>query len=86
MTIRSMPSSKDLPDLLQQELQSTVDSGYVSEDEVENYEQIPPLNICMLIVGTRGDVQPFIAIGKKLKVRDWNKCISLYNDCSHSLF
>ena len=29
---------------------------------------IPPLQIVMLIVGTRGDVQPFIAIGKKLQV------------------
>ncbi|XP_071937656.1 sterol 3-beta-glucosyltransferase UGT80A2 isoform X2 [Coffea arabica] len=28
---------------------------------------IPPLQIVMLIVGTRGDVQPFIAIGKKLQ-------------------
>lgn len=29
---------------------------------------IPPLNIVMLIVGTRGDVQPFVAIGKRLQV------------------
>ncbi|CAL0324427.1 unnamed protein product [Lupinus luteus] len=28
---------------------------------------IPPLNIVMLIVGTRGDVQPFVAIGKRLQ-------------------
>ncbi|KAJ1409608.1 UDP-glucuronosyl/UDP-glucosyltransferase [Sesbania bispinosa] len=28
---------------------------------------IPPMNIVMLIVGTRGDVQPFIAIGKRLQ-------------------
>lgn len=27
-----------------------------------------PLNICIMITGTRGDVQPFVAIGKKLKV------------------
>ncbi|GAB2282056.1 hypothetical protein Dimus_016613 [Dionaea muscipula] len=30
-------------------------------------EYIPPLQIVMLIVGTRGDVQPFVAIGKKLQ-------------------
>lgn len=30
---------------------------------------LPPLQIVMLIVGTRGDVQPFIAIGKRLQVR-----------------
>lgn len=28
---------------------------------------VPPLQIVMLIVGTRGDVQPFIAIGKRLQ-------------------
>ncbi|XP_004292385.1 PREDICTED: sterol 3-beta-glucosyltransferase UGT80A2 isoform X1 [Fragaria vesca subsp. vesca] len=28
---------------------------------------IPPMQIVMLIVGTRGDVQPFIAIGKRLQ-------------------
>lgn len=26
----------------------------------------PPLNICVLVVGSRGDVQPFIALGKEL--------------------
>ncbi|KAH9607679.1 hypothetical protein KSS87_010942 [Heliosperma pusillum] len=31
------------------------------------YEDLPPMQIVMLIVGTRGDVQPFIAIGKRLQ-------------------
>lgn len=35
-----------------------------SEDAV----LLPPLQIAMLIVGTRGDVQPFVAIGKRLQV------------------
>ncbi|CAK9207628.1 unnamed protein product [Sphagnum jensenii] len=41
----------------------------VEEDDEEELEpqHIPPLRIVMLIVGTRGDVQPFIAIGKKLQ-------------------
>ncbi|OIT27113.1 PREDICTED: sterol 3-beta-glucosyltransferase UGT80A2-like [Nicotiana attenuata] len=30
-------------------------------------QYIPPIQIAMLIVGTRGDVQPFIAIGKRLQ-------------------
>ncbi|OIT06895.1 PREDICTED: sterol 3-beta-glucosyltransferase UGT80A2-like isoform X1 [Nicotiana attenuata] len=30
-------------------------------------QYIPPIQIVMLIVGTRGDVQPFIAIGKRLQ-------------------
>jgi len=31
------------------------------------YNLIPPLNIIILIVGSRGDVQPFIAFGQRLK-------------------
>lgn len=34
----------------------------------EEIEVLPPLQIVMLIVGTRGDVQPFLAIGKRLQV------------------
>ncbi|KAF9669718.1 hypothetical protein SADUNF_Sadunf14G0136300 [Salix dunnii] len=34
-------------------------------DATDQY--IPPMQIVMLIVGTRGDVQPFIAIGKRLQ-------------------
>ena len=30
---------------------------------------VPKLAICIMIAGTRGDVQPFIALGLKLKVR-----------------
>ncbi|KAL4558590.1 hypothetical protein LXL04_036791 [Taraxacum kok-saghyz] len=38
------------------------------EDAVESEPRyFPPLQIVMLIVGTRGDVQPFIAIGKRLQ-------------------
>lgn len=40
----------------------------VSVDESEN-QDIPPLQIVVLIVGTRGDVQPFVAIGKRLQVK-----------------
>lgn len=36
--------------------------------DVTEHQYIPPLNIVMLIVGTRGDVQPFVAIGKRLQV------------------
>ncbi|XVE78055.1 hypothetical protein DITRI_Ditri13aG0113500 [Diplodiscus trichospermus] len=38
------------------------------EESLEaDIQYIPPLQIVMLIVGTRGDVQPFIAIGKRLQ-------------------
>ncbi|KAG0565764.1 hypothetical protein KC19_7G012800 [Ceratodon purpureus] len=36
-------------------------------EEDQTVERVPPLRIVMLIVGTRGDVQPFLAIGKKLQ-------------------
>lgn len=52
--------------------QKELDVPEVVEDEEEDDEielqHIPPLKIVMLIVGTRGDVQPFIAIGKRLQV------------------
>ncbi|KMZ65431.1 Sterol 3-beta-glucosyltransferase, family GT1 [Zostera marina] len=35
--------------------------------DVSEMQPIRPLQIVMLIVGTRGDVQPFIAIGKRLQ-------------------
>lgn len=37
-------------------------------EPVEEVLGVPPLQIVMLIVGTRGDVQPFLAIGKHLQV------------------
>nr|AIU41744.1 glycosyltransferase [Chlorophytum borivilianum] len=41
----------------------------VDEEPLEqtDLQYIPPLQIVILIVGTRGDVQPFVAIGKKLQ-------------------
>jgi hypothetical protein len=36
--------------------------------EIRNRDVPSRLNIAILIVGTRGDVQPFVAIGKRLKV------------------
>ncbi|KAL0924309.1 hypothetical protein M5K25_005125 [Dendrobium thyrsiflorum] len=43
--------------------------GAVDEEpmEVTDLPYVPPLQIAILIVGTRGDVQPFIAIGKRLQ-------------------
>ncbi|KAK1353021.1 Sterol 3-beta-glucosyltransferase [Heracleum sosnowskyi] len=41
----------------------------VDDDPLDSadLQDIPPLQIVILIVGTRGDVQPFIAIGKRLQ-------------------
>ncbi|KAB2019007.1 hypothetical protein ES319_D08G269900v1 [Gossypium barbadense] len=40
-----------------------------AKDDIDptDIPNIPPLQIVMLIVGTRGDVQPFVAIGKRLQ-------------------
>eukprot|EP01018_Ginkgo_biloba_P018902 Gb_41677 [translate_table: standard] len=44
------------------------DCGEEEEEEEEGEKRsVPPLQIVMLIVGTRGDVQPFVAIGKHLQ-------------------
>ncbi|XP_059308160.1 sterol 3-beta-glucosyltransferase UGT80A2-like isoform X2 [Lycium ferocissimum] len=44
-------------------------NGATSEaaNDVADIPELPPLQIVMLIVGTRGDVQPFVAIGKKFQ-------------------
>ncbi|PKU75482.1 sterol 3-beta-glucosyltransferase UGT80A2-like isoform X1 [Dendrobium catenatum] len=44
-------------------------AGAIDEEpmEVTDLPYLPPLQIAILIVGTRGDVQPFIAIGKRLQ-------------------
>ncbi len=60
------------------------EDGDEDEDEDE-LQSIPPLKIVMLIVGTRGDVQPFIGIGRKLQVLHLlSVCICLYV-CMHHL-
>lgn len=52
----------------------SVGSGDVYNEVVDDepldstdLQYVPPMQIVMLIVGTRGDVQPFIAIGKRLQ-------------------
>ncbi|XP_028773067.1 sterol 3-beta-glucosyltransferase UGT80A2 [Neltuma alba] len=49
--------------------QSKHADNVVDDDSLDatDLQYIPPLQIVMLIVGTRGDVQPFIAIGKRLQ-------------------
>ena len=47
--------------------------------DTTDIQYIPPLQIVMLIVGTRGDVQPFVAIGKRLQVESIIYCTTLYS-------
>lgn len=53
-----------------------VSSEVVDDEPLDamDLHYIRPLQIVILIVGTRGDVQPFVAIGKRLQVK-----ISLMN-------
>jgi hypothetical protein len=48
------------------DLSSEIPSRLALTDYSESGHVIPNLTIAILIVGTRGDVQPFIAIGKRL--------------------
>ncbi|OQS00900.1 sterol 3-beta-glucosyltransferase [Achlya hypogyna] len=41
-------------------------SDAVVGNSVDDARSVPPMHICIMIVGTRGDVQPFIGIGKRL--------------------
>ncbi|KAL2512381.1 Sterol 3-beta-glucosyltransferase UGT80A2 [Abeliophyllum distichum] len=54
-----------------QTVQTGPDNVYSELDEepldATELQYVPPLQIVMLIVGTRGDVQPFVAIGKRLQ-------------------
>ncbi|GMF13905.1 unnamed protein product [Phytophthora lilii] len=44
------------------------ESGTCSNEDVDNLLLLPPaMSICILIVGTRGDVQPFLAIALRLQ-------------------
>lgn len=43
-------------------------NGDVDEEESVDFQYMHPLQIAILIVGTRGDVQPFVAVSKHLQV------------------
>jgi len=45
----------------------------------------PPMQIVILIVGTRGDVQPFVAIGKRLQVSPSLSVLSIQLSCKFRL-
>lgn len=44
--------------------ESTMSGGFISSDFKKS---VPRLQIVILVVGTRGDVQPFVAIAKRLQ-------------------
>ncbi|XP_024541691.1 sterol 3-beta-glucosyltransferase UGT80A2 isoform X1 [Selaginella moellendorffii] len=58
-------SARIMPELIAPELSDSL--RIYDEEWDERKFKVQPLQIVMLIVGTRGDVQPFIAIGKHLQ-------------------
>ncbi|KAI5082764.1 hypothetical protein GOP47_0002507 [Adiantum capillus-veneris] len=57
-------SARFAPDIFEPE---DLEDFYATAEGENETKAIPPLQIAMLIVGTRGDVQPFVAIGKRLQ-------------------
>lgn len=45
-----------------------ISSIHIDESYFEFNKSVPKLKIVMLVVGTRGDVQPFLAVAKRLQV------------------
>lgn len=52
------------------ELQSVEGSTIILDDKTSDINKlVPRLKIAILVVGTRGDVQPFLAMAKRLQAR-----------------
>ncbi|KAG4930205.1 hypothetical protein JHK82_047272 [Glycine max] len=69
-------SASVAPELL--ELQSFVESTVSGSLSSKSKKSVPWLQIVILVVGTRGDVQPFLAIAKKLQMA----CLNCFR-CTH---
>ncbi|KAG8692141.1 hypothetical protein FRC09_011426, partial [Ceratobasidium sp. 395] len=59
----SLDMKKKLPDLPRDYANPVREYAIDKED----WHTAPPMSVVIMIVGSRGDVQPFIALGKKLK-------------------
>lgn len=59
------------------EARGPAEDEYLEDEDDGIWEQIPSLKVVMLIVGTRGDVQPFLAIGRKMQVLSLRSFVNL---------
>ncbi|KAH6813717.1 UDP-Glycosyltransferase superfamily protein [Perilla frutescens var. frutescens] len=55
------------PQILGLDTESVYNEVDEEPTDATELQYVPPLQVVMLIVGTRGDVQPFVAIGKRLQ-------------------
>jgi hypothetical protein len=55
----------NLAPLLTEELDLPIKT--LAQLDIQHYDNPPPLKIVIQIIGSRGDIQPFIALGKALK-------------------
>ena len=67
MDIKITQKSDDLPPWLAQALQSEASTNDEAAEAAPSYH--PALNIVIQIIGSRGDVQPFVALGQVLRYR-----------------
>jgi UDP:flavonoid glycosyltransferase YjiC (YdhE family) len=53
------------------------------EPDLDRYKAVPRMNLAILITGSRGDVQPFIALGQTLQRPPYSHRVRI---CTHSIF
>lgn len=63
-------------------------NGVSADESIDgvDLQYIPPMQIVMLIVGTRGDVQPFVAIAKRLQVGRYFHIAQYYSSLNSCTF
>jgi sterol 3beta-glucosyltransferase len=69
--------------LREEESRKTRDHGDMFPQHLRKYARVPRLNIAIHIVGSRGDVQPFIAIGQVLTKPPYSHRVRI---CTHPVF
>lgn len=59
---RRTDTVESFPDLLPDHAVSVTEYGI----DIDGWDRVPKLNILVMIVGSRGDVQPYVALGQRL--------------------
>lgn len=61
------------------ELHSAESASFYAKEIIPNHNKpVPRLQIALLVVGTRGDVQPFLAVAKRLQA-----CLQTLHELVH---